>query len=273
MADKEEILENGTKKDTALSPTDPEPQSSLLLAYPACPSIEDTPRPLSLGIEEQEEKVVEEEEKADEKEGEKEEEKEDKEEEASEKEKDQEKGEIEEERLPPLSPSPPIPQSWTWRCHKCHAYYALAVTNRCLGDGHYYCYGIAQGNRNQERKKKQTEGVKRLGTPCSSSFDYAGWENMNEWQREVRRRRDIKPSPGCWEDCTFPSECRHKRLHSILNPPMSGSSDEVSPEGRDPEPLHVRPQLAPCIEDPAIYQIFSDLVLASEASSSHPDGA
>ncbi|KAF3484418.1 uncharacterized protein GIQ15_03742 [Arthroderma uncinatum] len=230
-----EISANGAGTDPVLSPADPGSRPTILVALPASSSTVDASS-----------SVIDLKEKADEGEGDA-----DKEENEHENDRNNE-GNRETEVKGPASllPSPPpIPHSWTWRCHKCHKYYALAVTNRCLGDGHYYCYGIAQGNRNQERRRMQTDGVKKLGTPCNSSFDYAGWENMNEWQRDIRERKDIKPSPGCWEDCTFPSECRHRRLYGAFSPSKSGSSDEDSvSEKRGPEPAHVREKPAPGME-------------------------
>ncbi|KAM5430275.1 hypothetical protein McanMca71_007246 [Microsporum canis] len=180
-----------------------------------------------------------------------------------------EEEEEEEERAAVLPPRPDIPPPWAWRCHKCHSYYALGVTNRCLADGHYYCYGLAQGSRHWERKKRQTQGEKKLGTPCGSSFDYAGWENMSEWQRAVRREKGIRPSPGCWQDCTFPSECRRRRLYGIPDPSMFELIEKsaLSAE-REPIPAHVRPELPPCTEeDSHAYESCDHLVLDLQSSS------
>lgn len=160
-----------------------------------------------------------------------------------------------------LPPRPNNPRRWTWRCHKCHTYYALAVTNRCLSDGHYFCYGLAQGRKHRGRRQRQVKGESSLGTACKSSFDYAGWETMAVWQRRARQHKGISPSPGCLQDCRYPGECSQSRLFSIPGPSTLAG---VSTGETDTQPPNVRPQLAPYPEDAScVYEIFDHLILAS----------
>ncbi|EFQ96866.1 hypothetical protein MGYG_08786 [Nannizzia gypsea CBS 118893] len=130
-----------------------------------------------------------------------------------------------------LPPRPDNPQQWTWRCHKCHTHYALAVTNRCLSDGHYFCYGLAQGSKHWGRRQRQVRGESSLGASCTSSFDYSGWEAMAAWQRRVRQQRGSSPSPGCWQGCKYPGECRQSTLDGILDSP-AGEADTIPPNPR-----------------------------------------
>lgn len=161
-----------------------------------------------------------------------------------------------------LPPRPDSPRRWTWRCHKCHTHYALAVTNRCLSDGHYFCYGLAQGRKHWARRQRQVKGESSLGTACKSSFDYAGWEAMAVWQRRARQQTGISPSsPGCFWDCRYPGECSRSRLNGIPGPStLAGLSGGET----DSQPPNVRPQLAPYPEDASrVYEIFGHLILAS----------
>lgn len=169
---------------------------------------------------------------------------------------DQKDSEQENEQAEPAVLLPPRPdnlQQWTWRCHKCHTRYALAVTNRCLSDGHYFCYGLAQGRKHWGRRQRQIKGENSLGASCKSSFDYAGWEAMALWQRQIRQQGGASPSPGCWEDCKYPGECRQSRLNNVPLPSTMGLSGRetgtVSP--------NVRTRLAPYPKDASrVYQIF-----------------
>lgn len=160
-----------------------------------------------------------------------------------------------------LPPRPDNPRRWTWRCHKCHTHYALAVTNRCLSNGHYFCYGLAQGRKHWGRRQRQVKGESSLGTACKSSFDYAGWEAMAVWQRRARLQKGISPFPGCFQDCRYPGQCSRSRLDSISGPStLAGLSDGET----DTQPPNVCPQLAPYPEDASlVYEIFGHLILAS----------
>ncbi|OAL73340.1 hypothetical protein A7D00_1366 [Trichophyton violaceum] len=159
-----------------------------------------------------------------------------------------------------LPPRPDNPRRWTWRCHKCHTHYALAVTNRCLSDGHYFCYGLAQGRKHRGRRQRQVKGESSLGAACKSSFDYAGWEAMTVWQRRARQQMGISPSPGCFQDCRYPGKCSQSRLDSIRGPSTLAG---LSAGETDTQPPNVRPQPAPCPEDASrVYEIFDHLTLA-----------
>lgn len=120
---------------------------------------------------------------------------------------------------PLISSPPPRPMAWKWKCHLCRSRYSLGVTNRCLSDGHYYCSGSPQTKKTKKSKKD------RGGKPCTSEFDYIGWEKMNDWRKEVRRKKGLDPLPGCWETCNFPSECRSSRSEPSLSTTPTISSE------------------------------------------------
>lgn len=112
-------------------------------------------------------------------------------------------------------PSPPNkPLAWVWQCHQCRCRYPLAVTRRCLNDGHYYCSGESQSTtatatKNLKRRKKATS--------CTSEFDYIGWAQWGTYRRKCVALRayanegfkaEVKLK-GCL-GCSFPSQCRYE---------------------------------------------------------------
>lgn len=129
-----------------------------------------------------------------------------------------------------MPPKLPTPYPWTWTCHRCGMESRLAVTRRCLQDGHYFCTAPVG-----ERGKRV----------CFAEFDYTGWREVNDSRREVRKLKEEEkasrkrkrasswssswssfwvmcPKPqqqqeeeeqprerNCWEDCNYRSECHH----------------------------------------------------------------
>lgn len=106
-----------------------------------------------------------------------------------------------------LPPQPISPLTWVWQCHVCRSRYPLAVTRRCLIDGHYYCSGNS-AQRNGKRHKSHKS--------CTSEFDYVNWQNLGQWRRKcmalktyVAGEKDGPTLVGC-EGCNFPSQCRYE---------------------------------------------------------------
>lgn len=112
-------------------------------------------------------------------------------------------------------PSPPNkPLAWVWQCHQCRCRYPLAVTRRCLNDGHYYCSGeshntTATATKNLKRRKKATS--------CTSEFDYIGWAQWGTYRRKCvalqayaneGSKAEVQLK-GCL-GCSFPSQCRYE---------------------------------------------------------------
>ncbi|KZF22427.1 hypothetical protein L228DRAFT_239394 [Xylona heveae TC161] len=135
------------------------------------------------------------------------------------------------ERLPPPPPCSPLPSPpaepvpWKWKCHVCRSTYSLAVTRRCLEDGHYFC------SVQTKTKSRRTGRVKKHG-PCRSRFDYAGWKKWAEWRR---MQDDVMPLPldpteerDCWNQCDYPSECRWARRSQ-----SDACAEEESAKGKD----------------------------------------
>ncbi|KAF4548921.1 Hypothetical protein D9617_24g016340 [Elsinoe fawcettii] len=114
----------------------------------------------------------------------------------------------------PKKPADPL--AWLWQCHICHRTYHLAVTRRCLDDGHYFCSGVTIIN-----KRDQKPRVKRHGA-CASEFDYNGWRAAGQWRRVLRsdeedqsdkenidvKKSQTKQKKDCWNKCDYPSQCR-----------------------------------------------------------------
>src|SRR5204863_335938 len=69
--------------------------------------------------------------------------------------------------------------------------------------------------------------TRHQGKPCTSDFDYLGWERMNDWQKKVRNRVGDEGCwvSGCWNDCLFPSACRYLAW-------LGAGSIVSSPEGK-----------------------------------------
>lgn len=108
-----------------------------------------------------------------------------------------------------ILPEPPSsPLAWVWQCHVCHSRYPLAVTRRCLIDGHYYC----SGNSTQRNGKRH-----KANKSCTSEFDYANWQTWGQWRRKcmalkyyVAGKDEGPILTGC-EGCNFPSQCRYEK--------------------------------------------------------------
>lgn len=112
--------------------------------------------------------------------------------------------------MPPMVRFPAQPAralKWVWQCHSCGSRYPLAVTRRCLNDGHYYCSGNSEAQRNIKKKRKHLS--------CTSEFDYVAWKEWGHWRRKtlaLRAFAERKQEPklvGC-EGCNSPSQCRYE---------------------------------------------------------------
>lgn len=107
---------------------------------------------------------------------------------------------------------PPKPLRWIWQCHLCHCRYPLAVTRRCLVDGHYYCSGNTQAQRNTKKRRRQQS--------CTSEFDYVAWKEWGQWRRKVLTllafaNGNTEPELlGC-EGCCSPSQCRYENRRPV----------------------------------------------------------
>lgn len=130
-------------------------------------------------------------------------------------------------------PSPPNkPLAWVWQCHQCRSRYPLAVTRRCLIDGHYYCSGDSQSTtatatKNLKRRKKAAS--------CTSEFDYVGWAQWGTYRRKCMAlrayandgfRAEVKLK-GCL-GCSFPSQCRYEN-----RPPVESIDPKKYVDGAD----------------------------------------
>lgn len=117
------------------------------------------------------------------------------------------------------SSAPPSPFPWHWECHKCKQTYRLAVTRRCLQDGHYFCTGTTPSKLDASPKRRKT-------AVCSSAFDYHGWRALGKWRRNCLTPEDaMQPKAStdkhisqmrsegrrdCSKKCDYPSECHWK---------------------------------------------------------------
>ncbi|KAK2743318.1 hypothetical protein FQN55_007515 [Onygenales sp. PD_40] len=103
-----------------------------------------------------------------------------------------------------LPPAPRTPMPWVWKCHLCRKLYKVGVTNRCLEDGHYFCYRPAKPKKLKKKSRRTVE-------ICTSEFDFPGWAQMNAWQNLVRsvKGNEDEREFGCINDCIYPSSCRH----------------------------------------------------------------
>ncbi|PGH19244.1 hypothetical protein AJ80_04109 [Polytolypa hystricis UAMH7299] len=199
-----------------------------------------------------------------------------------------------------VPPQPPIPNhSWLWRCHKCGNRYRLAVTNRCLEDGHYFCARPSNSNNNNNNnnnKPLQQNKKKRPRRSCTSQFDYTGWEDVGRWQRKVRRILGKgEGSGGCYDECWFPNHCRVRQkreksklsasflgddgrkasstTHVVKSPLKRKFNDTVSPpppssQTPSPPPSPKRPRLSP--QQPPLYNDTMNLDIPSIANKQKP---
>lgn len=108
-----------------------------------------------------------------------------------------------------LPPPPTKPLAWQWQCHICRSRYSLAVTRRCLNDGHYYCSGQTTSNQRNVKRRKANRS-------CTSEFDYVGWQDVEKWKRKCSALKAFAEGEeegpilhGC-EGCCFPSQCRYE---------------------------------------------------------------
>ena len=124
----------------------------------------------------------------------------------------------------PSSDAPPRPDPWTWKCHQCHSRFPLAVTRRCLIDGHYLCSGTKEISRRSGRVKHTK--------PCSSEFDYGGWRVYSKWCRQVNRHKKRTGSAG-FDHCVFPSECRWSPASRAKRLREEQEAPEAEPESEE----------------------------------------
>lgn len=98
----------------------------------------------------------------------------------------------------PVYPPPREPRPTTWRCHKCHNTYRLAVTRRCLVDGHVFCNPSKFHTPSIIRSWSQwadPDGGSSIvcdirQRQCVLIVDYCGWKDWAVWQQEMCRMRD-----------------------------------------------------------------------------------
>ncbi|CBX94322.1 predicted protein [Plenodomus lingam JN3] len=121
---------------------------------------------------------------------------------------------------------PASPLSWQWTCHQCAHSYPLAATRRCLDDGHLFCSGTTTVKA--WRKPSGGRRVKRHRA-CASEFDYSGWKAWTRWRRDIReenKSQNRHHSPehkasrrkDCWNNCSYPSECRWGKKYGVRTP-------------------------------------------------------
>ena len=173
-----------------------------------------------------------------------------------------------------IPPPPSEPLHWLWQCHLCNRVYQLGVTRRCLEDGHYFCAGMTTVKRSKRIGYKKTIRHKA----CASEFDYQGWKAWGTWRRDIAEQIEaaealeqllnndptplITPDEGrwlngswtrkpvaqkgaekfwskdCWNDCSYPSECRWGKQYGVDTPVVASmpvtitvpSSPATSPE-------------------------------------------
>lgn len=129
--------------------------------------------------------------------------------------------------------------------------YQLAVTRRCLDDGHLFCAGTTVIKRSKKNGYKKT--IRHQA--CASEFDYQGWKAWGIWRRALAEdvaaaelqfankdqglavRNHIVPSEGQWLNgrwmqdlsptqstkdcearCDYPSECRWGKQYGVHTP-------------------------------------------------------
>lgn len=98
----------------------------------------------------------------------------------------------------PVYPPPREPRPTTWRCHKCHNTYRLAVTRRCLVDGHVFCNPSKLHTPSTIRSWSQWADPSRASSivcdmrqrQCVLIVDYCGWKDWAVWKQEMSRMRD-----------------------------------------------------------------------------------
>ncbi|KAJ9651184.1 hypothetical protein H2198_009539 [Neophaeococcomyces mojaviensis] len=129
-------------------------------------------------------------------------------------------------------PPPDKPLSWVWQCHMCRSRYPLSVTRRCLIDGHYYCSGDSNNQRNTKRRRKAQS--------CTSEFDYVGWRDWGQWRRKCMALQSLTNMvargpgsrlmlTGC-QGCNFPSQCRYEQRprYEVVEPETYIDEDELA---------------------------------------------
>ncbi|EER41636.1 predicted protein [Histoplasma capsulatum H143] len=100
-----------------------------------------------------------------------------------------------------LPATPPTPDPWMWKCHKCLKKYKFEATTRCLDDGHYFCK-----TSNSNINKLRGDTMQKGSPVCESIFDSTGWEKFKAWQKKVRlaHGKEGEWESGCVNDCTSP---------------------------------------------------------------------
>ncbi|KAG5300060.1 hypothetical protein I7I50_06340 [Histoplasma capsulatum G186AR] len=103
-----------------------------------------------------------------------------------------------------LPATPPTPDPWMWKCHKCLKKYKFEATTRCLDDGHYFCQ-----TPNSKRNRLRDDMKQKDYRICKSIFDSTGWEKFKAWQKKVRlaHGKEGEWESGCMNDCKRPYYC------------------------------------------------------------------
>ncbi|QSS66237.1 hypothetical protein I7I51_07094 [Histoplasma capsulatum] len=78
-----------------------------------------------------------------------------------------------------LPATPPTPDPWMWKCHKCLKKYKFEATTRCLDGVHYFCK-TSNSIINKLRGDTRQEGSRA----CKSIFDSTGWKKFKAWQKQ-----------------------------------------------------------------------------------------
>ncbi|CZT25748.1 uncharacterized protein RCC_11417 [Ramularia collo-cygni] len=190
-----------------------------------------------------------------------------------------------------LVPPPCDPLRWLWQCHKCNRVYQLAVTRRCLDDGHMFCAGTTVVKRSKKNGYKKT--IRHQA--CASEFDYQGWKAWGVWRRALAEQieaADLQlateaesqglhsptvPSEGQWlngrwlqslkptkdfgkkncsERCDYPSECRWGKQYGVHTPVKPTLVVPSSP------PPAAQPEKD---TEPAIPTTFDEILLVEES--------
>ncbi|KAB8346055.1 hypothetical protein FH972_023107 [Carpinus fangiana] len=149
-----------------------------------------------------------------------------------------------------LTPLPAAAYPWIWQCHLCQTFYPLGATRRCLHDGHRFCTGELNDTNVRGERRRGASYRRRRRKPCSSEFDYEGWEVWGDWRRgeiaareqlqstapyKKRRRSRTAGSAVIVADCTtlcdYPSECRRSN-HDLRRKHRATVSAEVHGQDR-----------------------------------------
>ncbi|GKU11596.1 unnamed protein product [Fusarium langsethiae] len=99
--------------------------------------------------------------------------------------------------IPPVSPPPGKPASWTWQCRYCNSTWKLAVTRRCLLCTKTKTVGGSKmiGRSRTSPGRRQRSIKKHCGTRPAENHDYSYWITHNDWRRF---RTAYKADPEDW---------------------------------------------------------------------------